>query len=138
MREVKYRAWSIENECYLDMNFDMISSYYMNSSYFFLAPNGTFYEAYKTIDGDEYCEVAVDIQFYTGLKDCKGCEIFEGDIVKAKIGAIDFILKIEFEHGKFMAVGDDDLTAFDLFTITDKCEIIGNIYEKSELLKWKS
>lgn len=71
----------------------------------------------------------VKLMQFTGLKDKNGKEIYEGDKIGVKIGAIDFILKIEFEHGKFMAVGDDDLTAFDLFTITDKCEVIGNIYE---------
>ena len=84
-----------------------------------------------TIPDDE----DIIVQQYTGLKDSKGVEIYESDIIKAKIGAVDFILKIEFENGKFMAVGDDDLTAFDLFTITDKCEVIGNIFENPELLE---
>ena len=78
----------------------------------------------------------IEVNQFTGLKDCKEREIYENDIVKTKIGVMDFVLKVVFENGKFMAVGDDDdLTAFDLFTIADKCEVIGNIYENSELLK---
>ena len=78
----------------------------------------------------------IEVNQFTGLKDCKEREIYENDIVKTKIGVMDFVLKVVFENGKFMAVGDDDdLTAFDLFTIADKCEVIGNIYENTGLLK---
>ena len=123
MREIEFRiynkktkkmesVWSIDNARNL-IN-DEQSYYFINSIH----------------------EKKSELMQYTSLKDKKGVEIYENDIVKTKIGVMDFVLKVVFENGKFMAVcDDDDLTAFDLFTIADKCEVIGNIYENSELLK---
>ena len=120
-REIRFRVWSFDTERF-EKDLDL-----------YLGLNGFVYERFL---GNGCSEIALfkaaEVNQYSGLKDSKNKEIYEGDIIKAKIGAIDFILKIEFEHGKFMAVGDDDLTAFDLFTITDKCEVIGNIYENKD------
>lgn len=89
---------------------------------------------FKTHDFKEF-----EISQYTGLKDCKGREIYEGDIVKFWVDgyAKSRTAKVKFntERGRwilFATIGHHiDLTA----EKASKCEIIGNIYENKELLK---
>lgn len=87
---------------------------------------------------------------YTGLKDKKGKEIYEGDIVEQNYewtqnGRIinkerkricqiiweDDIGRLQISHIK----GDITLPNFESMCITKNVEVIGNIYENSELLK---
>ncbi|RXF36329.1 DNA-packaging protein [Enterococcus faecalis] len=67
----------------------------------------------------------------TGLKDKNGVEIFEGDI-----GWDDHLEvhgQVIFENGAFKYEWDN--ISEDLFEVTDDIEIVGNIYENSELLE---
>lgn len=135
MREIKFRAWDKIEKTMASVTAMTFDSPEYNPSV------DLNYRLYLGFDDTqaiaESVELSeVELMQYTSLKDKKGREIYENDIVKTKIGVMDFVLKVVFENGKFIAIGDDDdLTAFDLFTIADKCEVIGNIYENSELLK---
>ena len=132
MKEIKFRAWNKKREA---MAF--VSVMYLDKLEYHAAVELNYPFNRKIEKTREIVNLSeVELMQYTGLKDCKEREIYENDIVKTKIGVMDFVLKVVFENGKFMAVGDDDdLTAFDLFTIADKCEVIGNIYENTGLLK---
>ncbi len=91
-----------------------------------------------------------DLMQYTGLKDRNGKEIYEGDILKSSSDSIGHIYRVVWEGASYwLEKGKDkDYMAFRLDTYEDHgyqksiegnniavVEIIGNIYENSELLK---
>ena len=78
----------------------------------------------------------------TGLFDENGVEIFEGDVVRQVrtqptteneiiIGVVTML------EGAWLIMNDCEQLASDLWSETDINEIIGNIYENSELLEGK-
>ena len=89
----------------------------------------------------------IELMQYTGLKDKNGKEIYEGDIVKVKLYKGEeekyFVGKVEYFGSNFIvdADNDSDYHVYDLdeFGIDFKCnledcEVIGNVWEDSDLL----
>ena len=78
---------------------------------------------------------------FTGLCDCNGKEIFEGDIVEWEKDGLIYVVR--FWCGMFYAsveeCNDGILGGFPLHALTEhedmECEIVGNIYDNPELLK---
>lgn len=90
-----------------------------------------------------YHFVMFELMQYTGLKDKNGVEIYEGDIVKCKVYAIDNETFEIDDIGE--VVYDDDCCAYFIqfnegyihLTSAWNLEVIGNIYENPELLEVK-
>lgn len=75
-----------------------------------------------------------ELMQYTGLKDKNGVEVYEGDVVKGEdiTGLHNSI--IEFENGRFIAVGLNWGSTQNMIESFKNLEVIGNIWQNSELL----
>ena len=78
---------------------------------------------------------------FTGLYDCNGNKIYEGDIVEWEKDGLMYVVR--FWRGMFFAsvqeCNEGILGGFPLHALTEyeyrKCKIVGNIYDNPELLK---
>ena len=117
MREIKFRAWNVATKVMIDLK--KITPLALN------ADIGGLY--IPESDG-------ILVMQYTGLKDSKGAEIYEGDIVEWEDRTADDMYggdviypnePVEFKGGSFYPV---------CMMPAEEFEIIGNIYENKELL----
>lgn len=84
--------------------------------------------------GQDYKVDPDTIGRFTGLTDCNGVKIFEGDIIKY---FDDWIGKIEYDSDSALftvSFVDGDYDNFWRISCGD-CEVIGNIYDNPELLE---
>lgn len=123
MRTLKFRVWDksmkrwwCEDSQYLQMDGKKIHP----------AP-------WSTLSADLPDE-CISIQQYTGLKDKKGKEIYEGDILKYEVLGATIYYKVFWDeaNGAWKNTkenGGNVGSWFDLY------EVVGNMFENSELLK---
>ena len=131
MREIKFRAW---NEV-LEKMYNWYEFLNTNMKNTFIAPEST----------------GMILMQYTGLKDKKGKEIYERDIVKINAHSYDFgfekdrIGEIRFLEGCFGFYKElsekkylfNELSTEFGYGELEYYEVIGNIYENPELLENK-
>ncbi len=87
--------------------------------------------------GSVLCEEYGGSQFimqYIGLKDKKGREIYEGDIVKTTQFLESEICTVKWEEVQWFPFSTDDVNESG-YGKPENCEIIGNTFENPELLK---
>lgn len=92
------------------------------------------FNMYRFLDFDE-----VEFMENTGLKDKNGKYIYEGDIVTVN-GTWDCIIEYKQSSCAFVLKSIDSRWSNGYFSnyedIEEMLEVIGNIYENKELLKW--
>ena len=122
MREIKFRAWDKENEEMYDVA--MIDVETGEVAY---TDHPTGYNADALLE-------QVELMQYTGLKDKNGKEIYEGDILK---DCDTREIKTVIWHKNCFILRDTK--GFYQWTyFEDEHEVIGNIYENSDLLEVKN
>ena len=78
----------------------------------------------------------IEIMQYTGLKDKNDKEIYEGDIIFAKMMSISPIgtyVKVVFDKGSFQVEDKKGDRCWNDYLIMINGEVIGNVYENPEL-----
>ena len=123
-REIKFRVWDKLAERFIRCD----EGY---QGHYVLSLKGEFHNLQNGSGGDECI-----VQQWTGLKDKNGVEIYEGDIVKATSDQYEnenFVGKVIFDEGCFLTwINKNDIRGI---WGEDDIEVIGNIFENSELLE---
>ena len=120
----QYGTWRFDSE-YDTLNFDFPSEWKENLWMF----EGKGYPI--EVDGDS---AKFELMQYVGLKDSKNKEVYERDIVKYEIEEGKFVIgEITYRHCRYFI--DFDIGSSDLGGTSKFIEVIGNVFEHSELLK---
>lgn len=118
-REIKFRGLSKKNNQWL-------YGYFFN-------PNGRTV-IYKS--DSSYWEVhSSSVGQYTGLKDCNGKEIYEGDILRSK--GTNYYIQVVFHNGAFRGMNqhcnpENVVAIYEMLKYTS-FEVIGNIHDNPKL-----
>lgn len=72
---------------------------------------------------------------YTGLNDKNGVKIFKGDIVLNPNGCTVFVGAVEFSEGSWWIANKKNKDAIPLFDELNGIDILGNIWDNTELLE---
>ena len=128
-RELKFKAWNKKTKQIIKIEPLTSIKSFMDNTHYLTA---------GTIDGGFYINLdEVELMQFTGLKDKNGKEIYKGDIINCKHWNPENY-KVIFREGGFCLADKDNKFMADINMIQDSTgihfEIIGNIYENSELL----
>ena len=123
MRELKFRVWSVKNNCFVT--------------------NGCSMSVLLSLEYEGTINSKDIYQQYTGLTDSKGNHIFEGDIVNYKTweGRHDGIIEenqtqVQFKDGAYYPryINDECEDSWYSFKVYD-LEVVGNVFETPHLDK---
>lgn len=131
MRELKFRCWDKQDNIWITSNY---LECYSESPY---NPIGTLVCLYDWENADRFV-----IQQYTGIKDSKGNEVYEGDIIKFYREDVFYEVRYVDEYTAFTVLlhNPKQIKGLEMYDhmvdigYTSDKEVIGNIFENSELI----
>ena len=110
--------------------------YFVNRGLHFIVTDGLAPAGNTFHDYEVYPET---VGQYTGMKDCNGKEIFEGDIMEIPETYVNVRLvgTVNYEHGSFSIKSPNNDREWDLcWTVREyNATVIGEIYDNPELLE---
>ena len=121
-RKLKFRAWDT-----LAKKFTYPDKGYQG--HYVLTLNGQFQNLQNGSGGDEYV-----VQQWTGLNDYENNNIYEGDIVRYELDGTVYTQTVGWGNNGWEMI-DTRLYSTPLITNLPNFEVIGNVFENSELLK---
>lgn len=140
MREIKFRAWDTDNK-------EWVSTSSVGWNYVFERSETSYGNGQKVYVLDNGYAPEVVLMQYTGLKDINDIEIYEGDIIVITRNSdlTNYTSRVVFFDGAFVFYEKDGIdcnlsaVAYEQAkeinnTGSHFCQVIGNIYEKKELL----
>lgn len=130
MKEIKFRLWCKDLEEIIEVN----KVGFENNKLWYIECIDHDKELLYFSEKDDHV-----LMQYTGLKDKKGKEIYEGDILKIIDSESSNLASVTFDDGCFCIIGYlGDLRTYPIRNYLFRgynCEVIGNIYENPELLE---
>ncbi len=134
MREIKFRAW--------DSNLKKMRYTYDDKQTFAIDFSGNpFSYSHGNAPFTHWAWDDLSLMQYTGLKDKNGKEIYEGDILRLR-NASNWEVQYVPEKCRYMIVHpENNPKGFALTNSNikaDNPEVIGNVYESPDLIKWQS
>lgn len=125
MRTIKFRGKRLDNGEWVSGSLIIEKSEYIADSYRIHV---------STPLEVEKCQVyevsPATVGQYTDVEDCKGVEIYEGDIIRH-----GELFEICFEDGCFWRRNESDTMELHTIIGMGKIEVVGNIHDNPELLK---
>ena len=132
MREIKFRAWVYDEEKKGNKMVNVIGIFFKGNSFI---PHRVI------IDEEEKVWLLQNSELmqFTGLKDSKGKEIYEGDIIKHEFRlsneSLIGIVRYNKELARIQVESRSNFAGLILTAALEMAEVIGNEFENPELLK---